>query len=198
MALAPLHCFAAREAEGRIREHGDGGRVSHRGELGERAGEQVVAGRTRGARAMRRPGGRAAASEPGAVDQIVVHQRRKVHELHRDAGHDGRIRPARAGEVDEERPQPLAAGGEGFPADFGDDSVIPPDGGLEPILELGEVRVQAGRLAELRESAHVASAVCRTTIPPAKVRWRTESKPAAAISLDSSSGPGKRRTLAGR
>ena len=70
----------------------------------------------------------------------------------------------------------------------------------------GEALVAGGKrlrpllvfLAAPPGEAHAASPVCRATIPPAKSRQRTFSNPAARRSSASSSGPGKRRTLAGR
>jgi hypothetical protein len=122
-----------------------------------------------------------------------------VHELDRDARDDRRRRTGRCRQIDEQRAQPLAACRERFGADFGDDAAIRNDGALESLLEIGEVRVEPGRLADLCQRAQrTASAVCNATIPPAKSRNCTSRKPAALISSASSSGPGKRRTLAGR
>src|SRR4029079_581842 len=101
-------------------------------------------------------------------------------------------------ELADVRPQPLAAGCERLAPDLGHDPVVAPDRNCQPFLELGEICVEAGGLTQLGERAHRAPAVCSATMPPANVRWRTASKRAAAISADSSSGPGKRRTLAGR
>src|SRR5689334_10069354 len=121
-----------------------------------------------------------------------------MDELDRDAGDDRRLTVARAGQVHEQRAEPLAAGGERLAPHLGDDPLVSPDGRLEPVLELDEVGVEARRLSQLCERAQRASAVCSATMPPANVRKRTESNPAAAINVASSSGPGKRRTLAGR
>ena len=90
--LAPLHRFAAGEAEARIREHRDGVDVALGGELGEGPREEVVAGRARGIGAVLGPGRRPAAPDCGAVDQVVVDERRHVHELDRDTGRDRRCR----------------------------------------------------------------------------------------------------------
>ena len=88
--LRALHRLAAREAERRVGEHRHRSRVAGRRQLGEGAREQVVARRARGGRPVARPGRGAAAPELGAVDQVVVDERRHVHELDRDAG----LRPA--------------------------------------------------------------------------------------------------------
>src|SRR6185436_18965720 len=58
--LAPLHSLPAREAEARVRELRDAADVALGRELGEGAGEQVIARRLCGAGAVRRPGGRLA------------------------------------------------------------------------------------------------------------------------------------------
>ena len=121
-----------------------------------------------------------------------------MDELHRDAGDHRRIRPGRAREVDEQRAQPLATRGERLAADLRDDSLVAADRMLEPIFELGQVRLEARCLAQLGEGGQWAVPVCSATIPPAKVRKRTSRKPAVAIRFASSSGPGNRRTLAGR
>ena len=139
-----------------------------------------------------------AAAQGGAVDEVVVHERREVDELDRDAGDHRRLRPGRRREVDEQRPQPLPAGGKRLRTDLRDDAAVGADRMLQTVLELAEVGVQPGRLTDLRECAQTASAVCSATMLPAKSRKRTSRKPAAAISSASSSGPGKRRTLAGR
>ena len=56
--------------------------------------------------------------------QVVVDERRHVHELDRDAGGDRRLAVRRRGEEDEQRPQPLAAGGERLDADVGDEAGV--------------------------------------------------------------------------
>ena len=99
-----------------------------------------------------------------------MHERREVHELDCDPGHDGRLAVGWAREIDEQRAQPLAAGGEGFAADLRDDAAVHPDGVVEPVLELGQVRLEPRRLAQLSQGAHLASAVWSATMPPAKVR----------------------------
>ncbi len=88
-------------------------------ELGERTREQQVAGRDRHLAPGDRGDGRMAAAQQGAVDQVVVDERRGVHELDRDGrAHEPllalgcRRRPAGrlGGEHDEQRAQALAAG----------------------------------------------------------------------------------------
>ena len=139
-----------------------------------------------------------AATQGGAVDEVVVHERREVDELDGDTGDDRRLRSWWRREIHEQRPQPLPAGGERLRTDLRDDAPVGADRMLQTVLELAEVGVQPGRLTDLCECAQTASAVCSATMPPAKSRKRTSRKPAAAISSASSSGPGKRRTLAGR
>src|ERR1700724_3050107 len=133
-----------------------------------------------------------------AVDQVVVHQGRQVDELDCDARDDGRRRPGRCGQVHQQRSQPLAAGGERLRTHLGDDASIRPDRELQPLLQVAEVPLEAWGFANLGERAHTASAVWSATMPPAKSRTRTLRNPAAWIISPSSSGPGKRRTLAGR
>src|SRR3954447_1717430 len=197
-SLRALHRFTAGEAERRVREDGERLRTSRGRELGEGTREEVVARCSRRLGAMRRPGRRVAAAQGGAVDEVVVHERREVDELDGDAGDDRRLRPGRRREVHEQGPQPLPAGCEGLSTDLRDDAAVGADRVLETVLELAEVGVQPGRLTNLRKCAQTASAVCSATMLPAKRRKRTSRKPAAAISSASSSGPGKRRTLAGR
>src|SRR2546425_9877523 len=121
-----------------------------------------------------------------------------MDELARDARDDWRRSPGWRGEIDELGSQPLAAGGERLRSDFGDDASIRTDRVLQALLEILEVSVEAGRIQNLGESRQSTSAVCRATIPPAKSRTRTSRNPAAPIFSASSTGPGKRRTLAGR
>ena len=197
--LAALHRLAAREAERGVREQRDRVRVPCHRQLVERPGEQVVAGRPRGGRAVGRPGRGAAAAELGAVDQVVVDERGHVHELDRDPRGHGRRSSGRRGEEDEQRPEPLAARVQRIARGGGNDPSVRADGLLQPLLELLEVEVEPGRVPDRRQRAgHVASPMWSATIPPAKVRYETSAKPAEPIRSASSSGPGKRRTLAGR
>src|SRR5262249_27497730 len=115
----------------------------------------------------------------------------------RDARLERRLVLRRGGEEDEQRPQPLAAR-ERVGARGGDDARVAAHRRVEPGLELAEVRREPGRLADLRQPRHDASPTWGATIPPASRRKRTLSTPASPSSAASSSGPGKRRTLAGR
>ena len=129
-----------------------------------------------------------------------MNQRRHVHELDRDPGGERRLCAGRRGEEDERGPQPLAAGRERLVPHGGDEARMRGDAPAEPLLERVEVAVEPGHGADLlqRGSHYTASPTCSATIPPAK-RWNlTSSKPHPASSSASSSGHGKRRTLAGR
>ena len=108
------------------------------------------------------------ATDLGAVDQVVVDERRQVHELDRDAGRERR-RPVAAREEDQQRPQALAAGGKRLDSDGRHQPAAAADGELEPLLELLHVGGQPRRLAN-RGEAHAATPVWSATIPPAKVR----------------------------
>ena len=88
-------------------------------ELGERAREQQVAGGDRELAPGGRGDRRVPAPQLGAVDQVVVHERRRVHELDRHGrAHQALLalvgvrRAARrlGGEHDQQRAQALAAG----------------------------------------------------------------------------------------
>ena len=82
-------------------------------QLGERAREQQVAGRRRQPPAAGRHDGRATAAQRGAVEHVVVDERRAVDELDRDRGADeavGLRRRHPGGEAHEQRSQALAAG----------------------------------------------------------------------------------------
>src|SRR6185312_335794 len=91
--------------------------VSGCGKLGEGAREQIVAGRSRGLRAVARPGGGAAATVARAVDQIVVDQSRHMDELDGDPRCVRRLPVGWRSKKDEQRPEALPAGGESFSAD---------------------------------------------------------------------------------
>jgi len=66
-----------------------------RGQLRERPCKEVVARRTGRVGAVDRPGGGLAAPEVRAVDQVVVDERRHVHELDGDARRQRRLAPGR-------------------------------------------------------------------------------------------------------
>src|SRR5207302_4692342 len=132
------------------------------------------------------PGGRAAAAEPRPVDQVVVDERRHVDQLDGDSGCERRGRIRVRGEEDQHRPQPLAAGRQRVRPDRSDDAGMARDGALEALLELVEVALEPGRLADRGENRHPATPVWRATIPPAKVRYETSTKPARPSSAASS------------
>ena len=85
-----------------------------------------------------------------------------MRQLDRDAAAEGALAIGR-GEVDEERPQALAAGRDRVPADRRDEARVAVDRELEPLLELLEVRL---RLLEDGLRAHGRTAVCSATLPP--------------------------------
>src|SRR5712692_2144315 len=72
--LAPLQRLATRKAERGVREQSNSLAIAGRSQLGERAGEEVVAGRARRIRAVGRPSRGTPAAEFGAVDQVVVNE----------------------------------------------------------------------------------------------------------------------------
>ncbi len=196
VGLGALKRLAAREGERRPGEEADGPRVARRRELGEGPGEEVVAGGARGAGAVAGPCGDASAAVPGAVDQVVVYERRGVNELDGRAGGEGRLAGRRRQE-DEQRTQPLAAGRERLAADHRYQPWMRLDGRRQTLFEVLEIGVEPRALADRRQ-AHDATPVCNATIPPAKNRWSTSMNSADRSTSASSAGPGKRRTLAGR
>src|SRR5205823_10964610 len=135
--------------------------------------------------------------EVRAIDQIVVHERRHVHELDRDAGCERRLAARWSREEEEQRPQPLAARGERLVPRGRDEAGMARDRTRQTLLERVEILLEALGLAD-RRKRHRASPTCRATIPPANVLYRTRSKPQRSRSAASSAGGGKRRTLAGR
>ena len=100
------------------------------------------------------------------------------------------------GQVDEERTQPLPAGADRVPPDRRNETRIALHGLREPLLELDEVRM--GVLEDGLGAHEGRSPTCSATLPPPRSLKRTFSNPAATKSAARSSGPGKRRTLAGR
>ena len=108
------------------------------------------------------------------------------------------------GEEDEQRAQPLAAGGDRVAGRHREGGAgVGGDGGqarLDRRHQLGDVR--ADRLGDPGHGrrAHAAGTVpeCRAMIPPAVRIQRTSVSPAPAIAAPRPSGPGKRRTDAGR
>jgi hypothetical protein len=120
-----------------------------------------------------------------------------MDELDRDTAGERRIPPAR-GEEDEERSQPLPSGGERLDPDAADEAGRGAGDGLEPGLQLREVGCEPRGLADRGERVQRATPVWSATIPPPRRRNPTSAKPASPRRRASSSGPGKRRTDAGR
>ena len=181
----------ADEGEGRVGEDADPFGVARRGELGERAREEIDAARPRGIGPVGRPGRCSAAPQLRAVDQVVVDEARHVDELDRDAGRKRRIVLRASRQEDEQRPQAFSARGEGLGSDLGDEPGSGGDGVGEPILELLEVGVEAGRGADCGERAQRAVPVCSATMPPANRRQEISSKPASSSSFARPFGRGK-------
>src|SRR5205823_13047904 len=96
------------------------------------------------------------------------------------------------------RSSDLAARRERVRSDGGHDTGVACDRLLEPFFELVEIALEPGRVPDRRKGGHAQAPVCSATMPPANVLYVTCSKPASRIRPASSSGPGKRRTLAGR
>ncbi len=176
------------------------------GELGERAREQQIAGGDREPAPAGRDHGRTAAAERGAVEHIVVDERRPVHELDRDrraneaVGLGGR---RAGGQAYEQRAQPLAAGGdrvarvacEHGPVTGGELRHPPLDAVHDP-RELLTPGIDDGLCARAHQVGTVPT--CRAMIPPAVRTYRMFRSPARHIPAASSSGPGKRLTEFGR
>jgi hypothetical protein len=133
-----LHRLAARDRAAGTREDGDALDVAGRRELVERASEQVVASSSSRPLSVLTPRRRAPTAELGAVDQVVVDERRDVDELDRHARRECALAIGR-GEVHEERAEPLPAGGDRAPTDGLDEARMARDGKLEPLLELVQV-----------------------------------------------------------
>jgi hypothetical protein len=167
VTLQALQGLAAGEGEGGVRQHCDGHGIAVAAELGEGTREEVVARCARRSGAVRRPGRSVAAPHGGTVDQVVVHERRHVHELDGDARRDGRRGVRGGGEEREQRPQALASGRERFRADVGHDTGVAPDGCGQPLLDLLQVRVQTWQSPHVGERGHARAPTCRATIPPA-------------------------------
>ena len=173
--------------------------VSGRGQLGERPRVQIVARRARADRAVRAPRGFVAAAQRSPVDHVVVDEACHVDELDRGSGRH-RVAAVPGGEEDEQRPQPLPAGGERLGTGLGDRAWMARDGLAETILQRRHVGVEPGSLLDggKRRAVHLASPTTRTTMPPPSRRCAAGWKPAARTRSVSSAGPGNRRTLAGR
>ena len=199
VALPALERLAAGERERRLGEDRDGVDVAAGRELGEGAREDVVARGPGRVGTVGRPGGRLAAPHAGAVDQVVVHERRHVDELDRRAGRDRGPRAGGRGEEGEHRPQALAAGGQRLGADLGDEARMAGHRPVEQLLDLAQVLGEArSGPDDVERGAHRAVAVCSATMEPPKSRNCVPSNPLSSISAARSSAPGNRRTLAGR
>ena len=111
-----LEGLAARERETGVGEDANTPRGRRSRRARRTAREEVVAGRPGRPVAVRVPGSRAPPAERRAVDQVVVDERRRVHELDRDAA-AGRSLAVVADEEDEQRPHALAARVERLGAD---------------------------------------------------------------------------------
>ncbi len=196
-ALSALHDLTADERVGRVGEDRDCAAVPGRRQLCEGPREEVDASGPRRFGAVRGPDRGASASQLGAVDQVVVDEARHVHELDRHS-RGKRILIRVGSQENEEGPETLAARGERFRPDLGDEALACRDGPGEAFLELVQVRVEARCRADGCDRAHFAAPVCSATIPPPNRRQRMSSKPASSISLASPCGSGNRRTLAGR
>ena len=138
-----------------------------------------------------------------------MHQGRAVDELDGDgAAHDvGRVVVRRPrGEEDEQRPQPLAAGGDRRAGVGREDLAVPARQLGQAVLDVREQRRDArpSGLDDLADGlgggGHVLGTVptCRAMIPPAVRIHRTSVSPAPARTAPSPSGPGNRRTELGR
>ena len=202
-----LEQLALRERRGGVGEQPHGLRAPARGELRERAREQQVAGRGRHRAPGHRDHRRAPAAQRRRVEHVVVHERGRVHQLHGHRAPQHRVGVARlgpGGHEHEQRPQPLAAGGDRRAGVLGQHGAV-------GARELGQARLEA--LHQLRDvraaglddrgdrlgAGHQALVPeCRAMIPPAVRIQRTSTSPAAAITPPSSLGPGKRLTELGR
>ena len=91
-------------------------------------------------------------------------ERRDMGELDRDPSAQ-RSLPRRRGQVHEQRAQALPSGGDGVPADRGDEARVALDRELEPLLELVEERPRFGENG-LRAHGLGFTAVCSATLPP--------------------------------
>ncbi len=85
VGVLALQQLAFGERRARLRERAQLRRVLVARELGERPREQQVAGRDGDLAPGYRRDRRMAAAQLRAVDQVVVHERRRVHELDRDS-----------------------------------------------------------------------------------------------------------------
>ncbi len=197
VGLRVLERLALHQRERRAGQELNALGVAGRGELRERAGEEVVAGRAGADRAVGPPRRLAPAPQSGAIDEVVVDEARHVDKLDGDAGREW-VSSLRGGQEDEQGPKPLTAGGERRGTGLRDRSGVAGDRLPQTLFQLLQVAVEPGRRPDSRKRAHRASPIRSTTIPPASSRWPTGWKPAARTRSPSSVGPMNRRTLAGR
>jgi len=121
-----------------------------------------------------------------------------VDELDGDTCGDGRLSIRRGGEKCEGRPKPLSSGRQSIRANLRNEAGVMRNGIGKPRFHLDEVFVEPGRCTHDLQGAYGLTPVWSATVPPPRSSYWTLSKPARPISADRSSGPGKRRTLAGR
>ena len=170
VGLGTLERLAPCKREACRRKRRNGAFVSGRRELGERAGEQVVARSPGGARPEPGPRRRAPAAVARTVDQVVVHERGHVHELDGDAGDVRRLAVGGGREEDQQGPQALAAGRERLGPDHRGKPRMAADRVEQPLLDLFQILVEPLCLVDRRQRAHAATPLCRATIPPPKRR----------------------------
>jgi len=99
----------------------------------------------------------------------------------------------------ERRAKSLSPGSERSLRDSGDETGVRGDSLGQALLYELEVRVEPRRRSQRLERAHgCRSPVCNATTPPPSSLNETRWKPARSNAAERSSGPGKRRMLAGR
>src|SRR5262249_32020105 len=133
------------------------------------------------------------------VDQVVVDERRHVDELDGDTCSDRRLVFRRGRQEGESRPEPLTPGRERARTDRCHEARVLGDTAAELRLDLGQGLVAPGCRASDPEGGHAGfTPTCSATMPAPSSRYVTSVNPAFSKSALRSSGPGKRRTLAGR
>ncbi len=147
------------------------------------------------------------AAQVGAVEHVVVDQRRRVHELDRRGGaqHAGVLgRRVPGGEEDQQRPQALAPGGDGIAGVLGEQLAVARgqlgEPALQPRHELGDVPAPGGDHGGhgLGGGHHATSPTWIAMIPPAVTIQRTERRPQRSMVAASARPSGKRFTELGR